>query len=218
MIEAVVFDLDGVLVDSEQVWAQAKRDLVERTGGAWREEATEKMLGMSSPEWSLYLHDDLGVALDPEQISVRVADRMVELYREELPLLPGAVEAVRRLTARWPLALATSSNREVIDAFLELTALADAFSVTVSSEEVERGKPSPDVYLEAIGRLDAQPERCAAIEDSSNGLRAASAAGVAVIALPNPHFPPEADALALADATLASLEALTPEVVAGLRP
>ncbi len=217
MIEAVVFDLDGVLVDSEQVWARAKRDLVDRCGGTWREEATEKMLGMSSPEWSRYLHDDLGVPLDPEDISVRVGDRMVELYRLQLPLLPGAVEAVRRLRARWPLGLATSSNREVIDVFLELTGLTDAFAATLSSEEVERGKPSPDVYLEAIGRLGAEPKRCAAIEDSSNGLRAAAAAGMAVIALPNPHFPPDPDALALADRTLGSLEELTPEVIAGLR-
>jgi HAD superfamily hydrolase (TIGR01509 family) len=216
-VEAVVFDLDGVLVDSEQVWADAKRDLVESTGGRWREEATEEMLGMSSPEWSRYLRDELEVPLEPEEISARVGERMVELYRKRLPLLPGAVEAVRRLAARWPLGLATSSNREVIDVFLELAGLRDAFAATVSSEEVARGKPAPDVYLEALDRLGGvEPRRGAAIEDSSNGLRAAAAAGLAVVALPNPHFPPAPDALALADLTLRSLQELMPERIEGL--
>jgi HAD superfamily hydrolase (TIGR01509 family) len=217
VIEAVVFDLDGVLVDSEQVWEASKRALVQDSGGRWREEATTKMLGMSSPEWSRYLHDELAVPLEPDEINDAVVARMLELYRERLPLLPGAVEAVRRLAARWPLGLATSSNREVVDLVLELSGLDGAFGATVSSEEVARGKPAPDVYLEAIGRLDAEPEGCAAIEDSSNGLRAAAAAGTAVVAVPNPHYPPEPDALALADRTLASLDDLTVELVAELR-
>jgi HAD superfamily hydrolase (TIGR01509 family) len=217
VIEAVAFDLDGVLVDSEQVWNEAKRELVESSGGRWRGEATTKMLGMSSVEWSRYIHDELGVPLAPEEINGAVVARMLELYREHLPLLPGAVEAVRRLGARWPLALATSSNREVIDLFLKLSGLAGAFDATVSSEEVARGKPAPDVYLAAIARLHAEPANCAAIEDSSNGLRAAAAAGTAVVAVPNPHFPPEPDALARADLVLTSLDELTVERVEGLR-
>jgi len=215
--EAVAFDLDGVLVDSEQVWNEAKRELVERSGGRWREEATTKMLGMSSPEWSRYLHDELAVPLDPEEINDAVVARILELYRERLPLLPGAVEAVRRFAERWPLALATSSNREVIDLFLELSGLGGAFEATVSSEEVERGKPAPDVYLEALSRLGVAPARCAAIEDSSNGLRAAAAAGTAVVAVPNPHFPPDPDALALAELVVHSLDDLAVEVVERLR-
>ncbi len=217
MIEAVVFDLDGVLVDSEQLWDAAKRELVERTGGRWRDEATTKMLGMSSVEWSRYLHDELAVPLSPEEINDAVVARMLELYRERLPLLPGAVEAVRRFAARWPLGLASSSNREVIDLFLELSGLAESFKATVSSEEVARGKPAPDVHLEAIARLGAAAERCAAIEDSSNGLRAASAAGTAVVAVPNPHFPPDRDALALADLVVDTLDELTVELVEALR-
>jgi HAD superfamily hydrolase (TIGR01509 family) len=218
VIEAVVFDLDGVLVDSEQAWDEARRELVIETGGRWRDEATTDMLGMSSPEWSRYVHEELGVPLAPEEISARVAGRVADLYRAKLPLLPGAVEAVERMAERWPLALATSSNREVIDLFVELAGLADSFGATVSSEEVAGGKPAPDVYLEAVARLSADPERCAAIEDSSNGLRSASAAGMAVIAVPNPHFPPAPDALALADVTLDSLEGLTVERVEALRP
>jgi HAD superfamily hydrolase (TIGR01509 family) len=217
VIEAVAFDLDGVLVDSEQVWNEAKRELVESSGWRWREEATTKMLGMSSVEWSRYIHDELGVPLAPEEINGAVVARMLELYREHLPLLPGAVEAVRRLGARWPLALATSSNREVIDLFLKLSGLAGAFDATVSSEEVARGKPAPDVYLAAIARLHAEPANCAAIEDSSNGLRAAAAAGTAVVAVPHPPLPPEPDALARADLVLTSLDELTVERVEGLR-
>jgi HAD superfamily hydrolase (TIGR01509 family) len=216
--DAVVFDLDGVLVDSEQTWADAKRDLVERTGGTWKDEATLKMLGMSSPEWSAYLHDDLGVPRPPEEISRQVAERMVELYREDLPLLPGAVEAVRRMQKRWPLGLATSSNREVIDTFLELTGLTDAFATTISTEEVAAGKPSPDVYLEAAKRLGVEPQNSVAIEDSTNGMRAGLAAGMRVIAIPNPHFPPDPDVLAQAPVVLGSLGELTEDLLRGLTP
>jgi HAD superfamily hydrolase (TIGR01509 family) len=212
---AVVFDLDGVLVDSEHTWRDAKRDLVQRTGGTWKEEATLKMLGMSSTEWSAYLHDDLGVGLEPEAISRRVAERMVELYREDLPLLPGAVAAVRRMQARWPLGLATSSNREVIDVFLELTGLADAFTTTISTEEVAAGKPSPDVYLEATKRLDADPRDSVAVEDSTNGIRAGLDAGLRVIAVPNEMFPPDPQVLARVPVVLRSLDELTAEVVGG---
>ena len=216
MTDAVVFDLDGVLVDSEHTWRDAKRDLVEATGGTWKEEATLKMLGMSSPEWSAYLHDDLGVPLEPEEISRRVAERMVELYRADLPLLPGAVEAVRRVRARWPLGLATSSNREVIDTFLELTGLGEAFATTISTEEVAAGKPSPDVYLEATTRLGVAPESSVAVEDSTNGIRAGLAAGMRVIAIPNETFPPDPEVLARVQLVLRSLDELGADTVASV--
>ncbi len=213
MPDAMMFDLDGVLVDSEQLWNQAKEALVREAGGHWREDAPETMIGMSSPEWSAYLRDQLGVQRDVREIDRDVVRRMEELYRVELPLLPGAREAVRALHDRWPLGLASSSNREIIDLVLDLSGLADAFVATVSSEEVDRGKPAPNVYLEAARRLGVRPERCVAIEDSSNGLRAAVAAGMAVIAIPNPHYPPDEDALALAGASIDALEELTPELV-----
>ncbi len=217
MIDAVIFDLDGVLIDSEQLWNEAKEEFVRSAGGHWRDEAATAMLGMSSTEWSAYIRDSLGVNLAPEQINAEVVRRMERMYRARLPLLPGAVDAVRALGAGWPLALASSSNRELIDLVLELAELADAFAVTVSSEEVPRGKPAPDVYLEAARRLGVQPARCIAIEDSGNGLRAAAAAGTAVIAVPNPHYPPAEDALALAGAVVATVGELTPELVRQLR-
>jgi HAD superfamily hydrolase (TIGR01509 family) len=216
MVEAVIFDLDGVLLDSEQLWNKAKEALVRAAGGRWRDDAPQAMMGMSSLEWSAYLRDTLGVARDVAEINREVVARMEELYRTKLPLLPGAVEAVRALQDHWPLALASSSNREIIDLALELARIADAFSVTISSEEVARGKPAPDVYLEACRRLDVRPNRCVAVEDSSNGLRAAARAGMTVIAVPNPHYPPDNDALALAAKTLQTLHQLTPGVIEGV--
>jgi HAD superfamily hydrolase (TIGR01509 family) len=213
VIEAVVFDLDGVLLDSEQVWDEVREQLVKERGGRWHEQAQTEMMGMSSVEWSRYMHDELGVPDPPEEISAEVVRRLEEVYRKRLPLIDGAPEAVERLAARWPLGLASSSNRELIDLVLELSGLARFFRVTVSSEEVPRGKPAPDVYLEAARGLGVAPERCAAVEDSRNGIRAAKTAGMRVIAIPNPHFPPGDESLALADVTLISLAELTPSIV-----
>jgi HAD superfamily hydrolase (TIGR01509 family) len=213
MPDAVVFDLDGVLMDSEQRWNAAKEELVRESAGRWRDDAPVTMMGMSSTEWAAYLRDELGVPMDVEAISADVVARMERGYREELPLLPGAQRAVHELSARWPLGLASSSNREIIDLVLELARWADDFAVTVSSEEVARGKPAPDVYLEAARRLGVDPTRCVAVEDSSNGLRAADAAGMAVIAVPNPHYPPEPEALALAGATVPVVGDVTAELV-----
>jgi HAD superfamily hydrolase (TIGR01509 family) len=214
-VAAVVFDLDGVLVDSEQVWDAARRDVVAEHGGTWREEATRDMLGMSAPEWSRYLVERLGVNLSPEEINRAVVAAMVREYEARLPLLPGAREAVERMGRRWPLGLASSSNRPVIDLVLERMGVTARFAATVSSEEVGRGKPAPDVYLEAARRLGVDAAACAAIEDSENGIRSAHAAGMRVVAIPNPHFPPAADAVALADVVLADLDALTPASAGG---
>jgi HAD superfamily hydrolase (TIGR01509 family) len=213
VIEAVVFDLDGVLLDTEQVWDEVREQLVRERGGTWSATAQADMMGMSSPEWSRYMHETLGLAEPPEEINAEVVRRMLARYHEQLPLLPGAVEAVRRVGARFGLALASSSNRELIDSFVDETGLE--FLATVSSEEVARGKPAPDVFLEAAARLGVAPERCTAVEDSANGIRAAKAAGLRVLALPNVHYPPPPEALALADVVLHSLDDLTPAVVAG---
>jgi HAD superfamily hydrolase (TIGR01509 family) len=213
VIEAVVFDLDGLLLDTEQVWDEVREALTRERGGRWHERAQADMMGMSSTEWSRYMHDALGLSEPPEELSRLVAEQMRERYRDELPLVDGAVEAVRLIGARWPLGLASSSNRELIDLALELMGVAELFRATVSSEEVERGKPAPDVYLEAARRLGAPPENVVAIEDSANGIRSATAAGMRVVAIPNPHFPPPDEALAKAELVLGSLEELTPGAV-----
>jgi HAD superfamily hydrolase (TIGR01509 family) len=208
--EAVLFDQDGVLVDSEGAWDAARRAVVAENGGRWKDEATRAMMGMSAPEWSGYVRDELGVRLEPEEISDRVVARLLAGYSNELPLLPGAVEAVRRIAARWPVGLASSANREVIDAVLSGSGLDGVFGATVSGEEVARGKPAPDIYLEAARRLGVDPARSAAVEDSTNGLRSAAAAGMLVVALPNREFPPAPEAVGLAAVVLNSLDELSP--------
>jgi HAD superfamily hydrolase (TIGR01509 family) len=218
MPDAVIFDLDGVLIDSEERWDAARRAVVAAAGRPFPDEATRAMQGMSAPEWEAYLHDELGVPEPPTAIGRAVVDEIAAGYREELPLLPGATEAVARLAALYPLAVASSANREVIELALELAGLTTRFRAVVSSEEVARGKPAPDVYLEAARRLGVAPERCVAIEDSSNGLRSAAAAGMTVIAVPNAAFPPADDALAPAGAVVANVGEVTPELVAALDP
>jgi HAD superfamily hydrolase (TIGR01509 family) len=216
LIDAVIFDLDGVLLDSESAWLAAKRAVVDEWGGRWKEEASRAMLGMSAPEWSAYMRDDLAIERAAEEIDAEVVKRLLEVYRERLPLLPGAVEAVERLAARWPLGLASSSNLEVIEIVMEAGGLARHFETWVSSEEVAAGKPAPDVFLEAAGRMEVDPSACAAVEDSHNGILSAHAAGMAVVALPNHDFPPGDDALAQAERVLESLDELTVETIRGL--
>jgi HAD superfamily hydrolase (TIGR01509 family) len=213
VIEAVVFDLDGVLLDSEQVWDSARERLARERGGRWHDRAQRDMMGMSSTEWSRYMHETIGLPEPPEQINKEVVQRLIASYRERLPVIPGAREAVERLAARWPLGLASSSNRELIDLALELLGVSDLFEATVSSEEVARGKPAPDVYLEAARRLGIEQSRAAAIEDSGNGILAAKAAGMRVVAIPNRHFPPDERALGQADLVLDSPARLTAEAV-----
>jgi HAD superfamily hydrolase (TIGR01509 family) len=217
VIDAVVFDLDGVILDTEELWDEVREGLVQERGGHWSDRAQADMMGMSSTEWSRYMHDELGVADPPEEISHEVVRRMLERYLERLPLIDGAAEAVKRMAARWPLGLASSSNRELIDRALELSGLDEFFRVTVSSEEVARGKPAPDVYLEASRRLGVAPQNAAAIEDSASGIRSADAAEMLIVAIPNRAFPPPDDVLALADVVLDSIKQLTPEVLLGAR-
>lgn len=213
MIEAVVFDLDGVLLDSEHVWDEVREELAHERGGRWHGGAQADMMGMSSTEWSRYMHDVIGLPDSPGEISAEVVRRMEARYAEHLPLVDGAVEALRRLAGPFRLGLASSSNRPLIDAVLEASGVGPLFEATVSSEEVARGKPAPDVFVEAARRLDVSPERCAAIEDSANGIRAAHAAGMRVVAIPNRRYPPAADALALADRVLLSLADLSADTV-----
>jgi HAD superfamily hydrolase (TIGR01509 family) len=212
-LEVVVFDMDGVLVDSEGIWDEARHALTLEHGFAWPESAQRDMMGMSSLEWSRYMHERVGLSETPDEISAEVVSRLEDLYWQHLPLLDGAVRAVERMAKRFRLGLASSSNRPIIELVLELAAIADYFEVTVSSEEVERGKPAPDVYLEALRLMKTVPGKAAAIEDSTNGLLSAHAAGMLVVAVPNPVFPPRPDALATADFVIGSLAELTPELI-----
>jgi HAD superfamily hydrolase (TIGR01509 family) len=216
MIEAVVFDLDGVLIDSEPVWERVRRQLVTELGGRWAQDAQRKIMGMSTPEWARYLSEDLGAGLPPDKVAALVIDRMAASFRDRVPLLPGAIEAVRRLAARWPLGLASSAPATLIETVLTASGLRRHFAVVMSSEQVPLGKPAPDIYLAVTRDLGHQPSRCAAVEDSTNGLRSAAAAGLKVIAVPQPTYPPDPAALATATLVLPTLTELTPERVAAL--
>ncbi len=211
-IDAVVFDMDGVLVDSEQVWDEVREAYTLESGGRYAGRATRDMMGMSSTEWSRYMAEELGVPGTPEEINAAIVERMLVRYGEAPPLIEGAVDAVRRTAEHWPVAIASSSNPELIEVVLRAAELDTLFAVAVSSQEVARGKPAPDVYLEAARRLGVGAERCAAVEDSHNGIRSAKAAGMRVLAVPNPHFPP-GDALAEADVILDSISSLSPAMI-----
>jgi len=210
-VDAVIFDLDGVLIDSEGVWERVRERYVREAGGTYTPQATRDIMGMSAAEWSRYIRTRLGVARPEARINADVVAAVAAVYRAHLPLVPGAREAVRRVRARVPVAIASSSNRELIDLFVELADLAGAFAVTVSADEVARGKPAPDVYLRAAALLGLAAERCGAVEDSGNGIRAAHAAGAFVVAIPTRDFPPAPDALALARRVLPDLDALSLE-------
>jgi HAD superfamily hydrolase (TIGR01509 family) len=216
LIAGIVFDLDGVLIESEVAWSRAREAVTTESGGRWHDRAQAEMMGMSSTEWSRYMHERLGVSLPPERISEHVVERLERLFSENLPLVSGAREVVEELGRRWPLAIASSSNRRLIDLTLELSGLAGTFRASVSSEEVRRGKPAPDVYLAAVQRLGLKPADCVAVEDSAGGLRSASVAGMRVIAIPNRDFPPDEESLALTHTVLWSLRQLAPAVVDGL--
>jgi HAD superfamily hydrolase (TIGR01509 family) len=214
-MSAVVFDLDGVLVDSEPVWEEVRRAFVADNGGQWQPDTQQRLMGMSTSEWAAYLSGELGVRLPADEVARGVVAHMARRYEDGgVPLMPGAVDAVRRLAARWPLGLASSSPRVLIDVVLDRTGLTVWFKATVSTEEVARGKPEPDGYLLAAERLGVDPAGCAAVEDSSNGLRSAYAAGMRVIAVPHPRYPPAPDALALATYVAGGLANLTADRVA----
>lgn len=215
-VQAVVFDLDGVLVDSEQLWDAVRRGLAKDACRPWPAEATRAMQGMSTAEWSAYLTDTVGVPGKPEEVAATVIDRLAAQYHERLPLLPGAIDVVQRLGSRWPLGLASSSPRRLIDTVLASAGLTHRFQVSVSTEEVPAGKPSPAVYQTVVQQLGVHPSRAVAIEDSSNGLRSAAAAGLAVLGMPNRAFPPVRDALALADAVVDSLDEITVQLVVSM--
>jgi len=216
MIEAVVFDCDGVLIDSEPVWEEVRREFVAQHGGRWLPDTQDRLMGMSTAEWSQYMADDLRVGMPADDVAAAVIDAMAARYAEHLPLMPGAVDAVREMASRWPLAVASSAPQSLIEVVLDASGLRDSFRVAMSSEQVARGKPAPDIYLAVTSRLGVPPGGCAAIEDSSNGLRSAAAAGMTVIAVPHPRYPPAPDALNSARLVLSSLAELTPDAVAAL--
>ena len=212
-VQAIVFDLDGVLIDSEPVWEQVRRAYVADRGGRWLPDTQDRLMGMSTEEWAAYIATDLVDGVTPEDVAYEVIDQMSQRYANGLPLLPGAEEAVRRMAEYRPLGLASSSPRALIDLVLAELGIEHLFRTTVSTEEVEYGKPAPDGYLTVAAQMEVAARDCVAIEDSSNGLRSADAAGMTVIAIPRPAHPVAEDALALAAHVASGLDEITPDLV-----
>lgn len=212
-VAAVIFDLDGVLIDSEPVWEAVRREFVAAHGGRWRSDTQQRLMGMSTREWASHLRDELGVRWPVEEVAARVIRAVGQRYEDRLPLMDGAVDGVRRMAAVWPLGLASSSPGPLIKVALDRSGLASQFAVVLSTEEVPRGKPAPDVYLEAARRLGSKPARCVGVEDSTNGMRAVLAAGMLLIAIPHRRYPPDPAVLTAAHAVLTDLHALTPQTV-----
>ena len=216
MISAVVFDLDGVLIDSEPVWEEVRRQVVAEHGGHWRPETQSRLMGMSTQEWARYLSEDLEVRLPADQVATVVIGEMAARYRDHLPLMPGAVAAVERMAVRWPLGLGSSAPASLISTVLDTAGLREYFAVVMSTEQLARGKPAPDIYLAVTSELGVAPADAVAVEDSTNGLRSATAAGLTVIAVPHPKYPPDPVALADARLILRDLGGLTAEAVSAL--
>ena len=216
MIEAIIFDLDGIIIESEQVWERVRRNFTESHGGHWREDSSRHMMGLSTREWAHYLTADLGVRMSGDEAADQVILEMKAEYDRNLPLMPGAAAAVRELSVRWPLAVASGSPLSLIDAVLEGASIRDAFQLLVSCDDVAAGKPAPDVYLEAARQLNVSVERCVVVEDSSNGIKSAATAGASIIAIPNRMYPPDETVLGLARVVLADIKRLTPRAVSRL--
>ena len=213
-IQAVIFDLDGVIVDSEIWWDEVRKAFAAEHGRSWTIDDRHAVMGANSRQWSQTMRERLGLDVPREAIERAIVDGVVARYRRDgAPSIPGTVDAVRRIAAAWPSALASSSHRDVIDATLQATGLRSVFRAIVSSDEVPHGKPAPDVYLEAARRLGADPAATLAVEDSYNGLRAARAAGMTTVLVPNASVPPAEGSEAFADVVLDRLADLDPAAV-----
>ena len=212
-IEAVIFDMDGVLVDSEIYWDKARVEFASDRGKSWTPALQRLAMGRSTMGWARVMQTQLALDESLDDIIAEMKARVIAQYEARMPTRPGALDAVARMSERYRVGLASGSPTEIIKAVLRITGLDQIFEVMVYGDELPRGKPAPDIYFEALKRLAVAPGRSLGIEDSANGLRSLKAAGMYAVAAPSPGYPLAADVLALADAHISTLEDFTIELV-----
>lgn len=215
-VKAVVFDMDGVLTNTEEVWDEVRRGLAREHGLAWPDDATVAMMGMSTPEWAGYLVERVGFPGDAEATAREVIEAMAARYHSHLPINDGAADAVLRVADARPVALVSSSPRLLIDTVVGELGLDGVFDATVSTEEVAAGKPAPDGYLRGCELLGVEPSAAVAVEDSNSGVRSAAGAGLRVVAFPDPSHPLHDEVAALVSAVISGLDELTEDLLARL--
>lgn len=215
-IEAVIFDMDGVLVDSEGYWGQSREEFARDRGKLWTEAFQREAMGRSTVGWAQVMKDRLDLSESVDDIIAEMKQRVIAHYEERLPVRPGALEAVQLASEHFRVGLASGSPTEIIKRVMQLTGLDQIFETMVYGDTIPQGKPAPDIYLEAMKRLNVQPAVTAGIEDSANGVRALHAAGMAIIAAPGPGYPLPDDVLALADAHITSMESFSLDLIASI--
>jgi len=213
-IKAVIFDMDGVLVDSEVYWLKSREEFARDLGKVWTDADQRMAMGRSTIEWAHVMKERLALGWSLERIMDDVMARVMAHFEERLPTRPGAIEAVHLAASQYRVALASGSPTKIIQHVMQLTGLDQIFEFMVYGDDIPNGKPAPDIYIEAMRLLGVSPAESVGIEDSGNGLRSLKAAGMHIIAAPSPAFPLSDELLQLADVKIDSLEAFSLELLA----
>lgn len=214
-VQAVVFDMDGVVIDSEVVWQRVRTAYAQEFGRQWTQEDQVAMLGRSTPDWSAQMRARLGLQhLSDKDVAQAIIGRMLKAFAHEVPFRPGALEALQAIAGKYRVGLASGSPRVLVDCVLQHGNIAHCFQSVLSGDDVQHGKPHPEIYLRSLEKLGCAPVAAVGIEDAPNGLRALRNAGMWAIAAPCPEFPLDAESLSLAHRHISSMTELTPELVA----
>jgi mannitol-1-/sugar-/sorbitol-6-/2-deoxyglucose-6-phosphatase len=216
-IQAVVFDMDGVLIDSEGYWFEVRSEFAAARGKSWSMDDQYQAMGRSTRSWAEVMQKRLNLDMSLDDIIDDLRIRLLERYERHMPILPGAIEAVHLSASAYRVALASGSPTWVIQRVVQLTGLDKVFQAVIYGDDMVHGKPAPDIYLEAARRLDVLPRDSLGIEDSANGIRSLKAAGMVALAVPSPSFPLPDEIVKMVDLTLPSLEHFTLDLVRSIK-
>ena len=213
MIEAVIFDMDGVLVDSEVYWAKSREEFAQDMGKVWTDDDQRLAMGQSTIGWAKVMKERLQPEMTVDEIIIDMKKRVIAHYEERMPTRPGALEAVKLASKHYRVGLASGSPTEIIKSVLSLTGLDQIFEIMIYGDDIPNGKPAPDIYIEAMKQLGVNPAVTIGIEDSANGIRALKAAGMYAIAAPSPGFPLPVEIVEMSDAIIHSMEDFSTQLV-----